>query len=197
MRTDVSNLDSWAISQALTSNTCAPYLFLNGALRYYSNTDIKQILESLIENKTVTNFCIQRNQISNENAKLLAQILKSNKTLVGLNLISNELTADGIDSFVDALNQDKNSSSLTALTLSDNSNISDETIAKLIKTGKKLTILDLSNNNIVDGNGLIPKALIINQNLLYLNLFNNKLSPLAKNEIKRCIESRPNLIINL
>ena len=135
----------------------------------FSEEQIKQLYEALKANTSVTKLVLF-NQIGDEGAKAIADILKENTSITVLYLLGNQIGDEGAKVIADAL---KTNTSVTVLYLPGNQ-IGVEgakVIADALKTNTTLTKLYLSMNQIGDeGAKAIADALKENTTLTELNL---------------------------
>ena len=119
---------------------------------------------------------------------VLCEVIKVNKTLTYLNLLSNAISDAGATSIAEAIKVNK---TLTSLSLSSNA-ISDAgatSIAEAIKVNKTLTILGLSRTRIGDAGALsIAEAIKVNKTLTRLNLSSNAISDAGATSIVEAIK---------
>ena len=111
--------------------------------------------------------------LTNEDALVIGELLKTNNTLKWLRLENNNIT--DVESIGDAL---KTNNTLKILEVRKN-NITDvQSIGEGLKTNNTLTQLYLENNNITDDSGIqsIIDVLKTNNTLWYLSLRSNQLS---------------------
>ncbi|KAG9067324.1 hypothetical protein KI688_012107 [Linnemannia hyalina] len=102
---------------------------------------------------------------------ILADALKTNSTLITLNLLYNSIGDNGAKTLAETL---RTNSTLTTLNLGGNSIESDgaKALAEALKNNSTLTTLDLGGNSIEsDGANALAKALKTNSTLISLNLF--------------------------
>jgi Ran GTPase-activating protein (RanGAP) involved in mRNA processing and transport len=142
-----------------------------------NDEDIRIVINRAINNQQCTNLKLVDCQITPTGAKILADVLFNNKTLIRLSLSNNQLGDKGVQSLSNALSANDNS--LKKLDLSQN-DITDEGVdylAQMLKTNTILTHLSLSNNRITDqGVQLLNDALQNrNKTLQVLSLTQNKL----------------------
>jgi serine/threonine protein kinase len=106
---------------------------------------VRTALEAIKKNSTM--ISISRSALCDEDMKMIAEELKTNKTVHSLNLSHNRL-----------------------------SNIGAIAIAELLEVNKTINKVSLSNNNISsDGAARLARALTINQTLIYLKVGKNPL----------------------
>ena len=126
----------------------------------------------------MTSLNLSNTMKSYDNLMELANALRTNSTLVELNLSNNEITAKGFNTLILALNQSKNTA-LKTLDLSNNF-IGFDTVtiwAKPLGENKTLTTLNLSNNLIKLRAGFgVGDALKLNTTLKHLIIHDNWIS---------------------
>jgi len=136
---------------------------------YSINSEKAKVLaEALKTNRTMTTLEIEDDNIGDEGAKAFAEALKTNNILMTLNLAGNKIGVEGAKAFAEAL---KNNNKLMTLNLGNNT-IGDEGATALVNT--KLTELYLYNNHIsLEGAIALAEALEENKFLRTLNISGN------------------------
>ena len=139
------------------------------------NHQIK-ILCDFIRTSAIEKLILSRCLIKDEGAKALADALKTNTSLIALNLSNNNVEDKGAASLADAL---KTNTSLIELNLSNN-NVEDEgaeALADALKRNTSLTELDLSDIIVGDaGVASLADALKVNTSLVSLDLRYNEIN---------------------
>lgn len=126
---------------------------------------VNDLAMGLRNSTAFSGLIIKFNQVWNEEAGAIAELLKTNKTLTSLDLRANKIGNDGA-----------------------------KVIAEALKENRFLTILNLRGNNIGDdGAKVFAEALKINCTLRQLELANNAISEDVKQEITQSIERINNL----
>jgi Ran GTPase-activating protein (RanGAP) involved in mRNA processing and transport len=161
------------------------------------NYDMKVIAELLKDNKSITSLDLRCNKISDEGAKALVEALKDNKTLVTLCLHNNNIGYEGMEYLADVLKINK---SITTINLSSN-NIGDEgakAIADALKTNDTITSLNLRGNKISDeGVKALAEALKVNKTLATLGFWGDKISDEGTKLIDNAIGRNKKLVKDL
>jgi Leucine-rich repeat (LRR) protein len=157
-----------------------------------------EILQRLRNNdSTLTSLSLISDQISDEGAKALAEVIEKNTTLTSLNLGWNEINAEGAKALVEVIVKN---TSLRALYLGHNQ-ISDEgakTITEVLAKNRTLTELCLYGNPISDaGAQAIVQALEKNTSLSSLGLGDYQISADVKKRIEGLIERNKRLLEGL
>ncbi len=125
----------------------------------------------LPENKSLLTLDLSRKNLTDYNAKQIADMLKTNKKLVRLELEGNLLGPEGC-----------------------------KFLAEALRVNKTLKYLDLENNKLThqgeDDSGIIAlfKSLRVNKTLISLNLNNNYLTGICGHAICECLRENENLI---
>ncbi|KAF9432945.1 hypothetical protein BGZ76_010115, partial [Entomortierella beljakovae] len=109
-------------------------------------TDFRVLVKSLKTNTTLVNLNLRGNKIGNKGALALSEALKTNNTLTALHLRTNSIGNEGALALSKAL---KTNTTLTALDLRYNSIGSEGALAltEALKTNTTLTTLDLEGNS--------------------------------------------------
>jgi hypothetical protein len=159
----------------IESATVVTILMLDG--NDIGDEGAKAIAEVLKVNAVVTTLDLADNSIEDEGAIAIAESLKVNAVLTTLQLSGNNIGVDGAFAIAEAL---KVNAVVTDLRLWNN-NICDDgakAIAEALKVNAVLTFLRLSGNNIgVDGAKAIAEALKVNAVLTTLDLIYNNIGP--------------------
>jgi Ran GTPase-activating protein (RanGAP) involved in mRNA processing and transport len=139
-------------------------------------TDIVDILQNQPNHSSLKEICI-RCAISIDNARLIANVFKINKSIVALECGMNTICSDGIAAIVGALSH-CNNTTLTKLDL--HGNIINDTavvaIGHMLKTNNSLTVLNISLCGIdSDGAIVIGDSLKYNTTLERLELTANEI----------------------
>lgn len=159
---------------------------------------VKVFASALEQNyQGLVGLSLQRNQLGNDNAKILASALKRNTTLRSLQLGVNNLGNEGAKTIADALTENK---SLRELNLEYNGIEREgaKVIASLLEKSGSLTSLDVGYNEI-DNEGVtaIARALVSNRTLEVLSLRVNSIdskcamdiaSMLSKNQTLKTLD---------
>lgn len=98
-----------------------------------------------IKNNTLKNLSLGNNGITNEGAKQLAQMIKTNKILTCLKLYENEITDGGIQILADAI--EKHNTTIEVLHLFKNKLLTDssvDSLLQMIEHSQSLNELDVS-----------------------------------------------------
>lgn len=125
----------------------------------------------LPENKSLLTLDLSRKNLTDYNAKQIADMLKTNKKLVRLELEGNFFGPEGC-----------------------------KFLAEALRINKTLKYLDLENNKLTnqgeDDSGIISlfKSLRVNKTLISLNLNNNYLTAICGHAICECLRENENLI---
>jgi Ran GTPase-activating protein (RanGAP) involved in mRNA processing and transport len=129
---------------------------------------IEKLMEALKSNKTLINLDLNQNDIGTEGAEYLADALSVNKKLKQLNISECNIGSDGSISIFKNLT---NNNTIEILNISDN-NIGDsgsEAIGNFLKSNVTLKHLDVQENRITtEGVSLISKGLTKNKTLIFL-----------------------------
>ncbi|CAF1486074.1 unnamed protein product, partial [Didymodactylos carnosus] len=138
--------------------------------------DAKILADALKVNRTLTSLDLGENQISDKGGEAIADALKLNRTLTSLYLWHNKISVKGGEAIADALKVNR---TLTNLQLWQNqiSVKGGEAIADALKVNRTLTTLDLGANEISDKGGeAIADALKVNRTLTSLYLGYNEIA---------------------
>ena len=151
------------------------------------------LADVLKSNTTVIKLNLCDNDIDDAGAAGLADALKSNKTLKELNLGSNSIRDAGAKSLADALKSNK---TLTELNLGSNSirDAGAKSLADALKSNKTLTELNLGSNSIRDaGAKSLADALKSNKTLTELNLSSNSIRDAGAASLADALKSNKTL----
>lgn len=109
--------------------------------------ELKRLAEALEKNTSVTSVDLEENKIGVEGATVLADILKKNQTITKLNLGNNKISAGGAIALAEAL---KHNSTLKELDLRGNGigKKGAEAVAVSLQTNASVTSLCLNNNKL-------------------------------------------------
>ena len=127
---------------------------------------------------------------------LLAEMLKTNRTLTSVNLSYNELTDIFVRDLAEALITNH---TLTVLNLSGNkiTNIGAQALSKMLKTNETLIHLHLSRNKITDiGVQVLAEMLKINKTLTYLDLSVNQITETGAQVLFEALKNNRNTALN-
>ena len=141
-----------------------------------TNVKSSMIASILMQDKTVIELNLSSNQIGDDGIEKLANALRVNNTLENLDVSNNGIGDKGVESLANALKENK---TLTSIDLGSNQIANDgiEKLANALIVNKTLTKLDVSNNDIgVVGAGALVEALPYNDTLKTLILTNNFIS---------------------
>ena len=162
---------------------------------HLANNDLRKssilILQALKENSNLQLLDLNDNKVTGEAADDLAIVIKNNSNLEQLGLANNDLKTSSI-LILQAL---KEISKLKVLNLNDN-NITDqaaEDLASVIKNNSNLERLHLANNDLRKSSILILQALKENSNLQLLDLYGNKVTGEAAEDLASVIKNNSNL----
>jgi hypothetical protein len=142
--------------------------------------DLAILLKELAEDVSamLTALDISNDDIGVDGAAVVADFLRTNRTLIMLNIAGNNVGDKGVKTIVEALQANKNTA-LAILNICGNSisNEGAEAVADLLRTNKTLTTVDLSWNNIADeGARIIAGALRENLALTTIDLNDNSIT---------------------
>ncbi|MDA9573948.1 hypothetical protein N9R48_03395, partial [Rickettsiales bacterium] len=133
------------------------------------------LAQVLEKNSTVTSINLSGNNIGDEGTEALALALKEKSTVTSINLSGNNIGAEGAKALAQVL--EKNST-VTSINLSGN-NIGAEgakALAQVLEENSTVTSIDLSFNNIgPEGAKALADALQVNKTLIELNLQRNQI----------------------
>ena len=148
---------------------------LNLGFNNIGDQGAQAIAEILANNTTLTSLNLRSNNIDDQGAQAIAKALANNTTLTSLNLGWNNIDDQGVQAIAEAL---ANNTTLTSLDFYDN-NIGDQgaqAIAESLRDNTTLTYLVLSTNNIgLQGAQAIAEALANNTTLTRLDLYDNNI----------------------
>ena len=124
-------------------NESIKYLNLSG--NKIKDEGLNDLVEYLIENKTLQELGLGANIINNEGLIILARFLPTNTTLTHLEISKNNFSDAGFDHFAQLLAKNKG---LKFLDIAKNKDISDEssliTLADALTVNRSLQTLDVS-----------------------------------------------------
>ena len=176
------------IAAAIKSNFCLEQLGLG-------NNDLKSsailIFQALSEIKTLKILDLQDNNLTDDVAEILAEVITENASLSGLNLAHNNFQSSAIV----ILNALKGTSKLKALDLSYNNmtgKIADD-LSEVIKCNTSLTQLCLAGNDLKSSTCVILQALKGHSGLKKLDLSENGLTNLVVENLADVIKSNTSL----
>ncbi|KAH3731903.1 Protein NLRC3 [Pelomyxa schiedti] len=152
------------------------------------------IARALKSNKSLVSLNISCNTIGSEGAISIVRALESNKSLVSLNISHNTIGSEGATNIARALESNK---SLVSLDISGNTIGSEgaTSIARALESNKSLVSLDISCNKIgSEGATNIARALESNKSLVSLNLSYNEIGSEGAISIARALESNKSLV---
>ena len=151
--------------------------------------EIKDLVDILNTNATITTLDIGSNQFGDEGATALAEAVKINTTLTTLNISGNNIRNDGAIVLAAVL---KENNTLTKLDISRNY-IGDpgaKALAEALKVNQTLTELYISNNSIGDfGAKDLAEALQTNKTLKSLGINNNYIGYTGKKALAEALKS--------
>ena len=131
------------------------------------------IIQQIMEIDTLLKLTISDNGISDDEAIIFGECLKTNTTMIELNLPWNNITCKGANAIAEALMVNNRLQKLD-ISSSCEKKISDDgaiAFSECLKTNTTLMELDLSRNNITHkGANAIAEALMINNTLQKLNI---------------------------
>lgn len=174
-----NTLGDYAIHAIRTLLNNIPARSLGLASNMISHIGLSQIIEDLCKNQTlraldlgVLEGSIRKNALGIEGAKLIAQLILSNKNIETLKLSDNDFTPAGGEFIGTAL---KNNKIIRNLKVAEN-DLKNSGIEKILEYGMLLESLDLSRNNIKACEKFL-RYIQGNRNLKRLNLEYNELGP--------------------
>ncbi|KAF9087394.1 hypothetical protein BGX27_002939, partial [Mortierella sp. AM989] len=155
--------------------TDAEFLNLKRLVIKGFDVDISVVRFYMAHAPALTALELTGSSIGDNEARALAELLKTNETLTTLNLACNSIGDNGAQALCEAL---KASSTLATLDLRDNK-IGDngaQVLADALKINETLTALDLTGNSIGDdGAQALSDALKTNETLINLDLKRNSI----------------------
>jgi Ran GTPase-activating protein (RanGAP) involved in mRNA processing and transport len=138
------------IAKALTNNTTLGSLYLRG--NSLSDTGIQSLTKTLsVSNSRVRLLDLQINGITDEGAKYIAEMLKTNATLWYLLLSGNDISDRGVDVLAHVLTH--HNTTLISLRVGYNKLVSDSSVDSLIKMlqhNQTIGSLDIEKCNLSD-----------------------------------------------
>lgn len=138
-------------------------------------TDFLREIEIILQNNFVKEVIFEEADLRSDDAKVLAEKMRNNKSLKSLKLSMNLLEDEGVKFIAEVLN----TTALETLEISANliGNEGMRAISSALMDNKTLTSLHLDMNKIGDeGAVMMAHALEKNKTLTYLNLSNNYLT---------------------
>ncbi|KAF9536937.1 hypothetical protein EC957_009341 [Mortierella hygrophila] len=158
-----------------TKLSCACKMSYELASKLIQGREFRILADTLKTNLTLITLNLYHNSIGSDGAKALAEALKTNSALTTLNLHNSSIGDDGAKALAEAL---KTNSALTTLNLHNNSTGSDgaKALAEALKTNSALTTLNLRYSSIgSDGAKALAEALKTNSTLTTLDLQYNSI----------------------
>ena len=158
------------LSHGLFNNTSLIKLYLSD--NSIGDRGVHALCRALtVENITLKELYLARNGITSQGANYLADMLKSNRTLITLSLYGNRIDDQGMKPLTDVLTQ----------------------------TNRSLEHLYLSGNNLMTDLSIeyILKMLKGNETLKKIHLFNCNFSEDGQKKLRQLMEIKPNLIVNI
>jgi len=146
-----------ALSEALSSKVHLAHLNLSG--NNYGKGGAEALLKAFGsgEHAALTQLQLARNQLGDEGASTVSQLISTNHTVNNVNLSGNKISDNGSIALANSLAS--NESEVTSIDLSNN-NIGEKgalALSNAFDSNKSLIELNLSNNNFKSGgNGLTP-----------------------------------------
>ena len=189
---DISIKGATVVSESLQYNVTLQYLKISWSNNNYfidtehstitlsqkhmKDSDARIVANILCSNKTVIQLDLSENKISDSSAERLSNCIENNKSLIIINISGNRVSCFGLRKMANALQHNK---ILQKFDISHN-NVSDDgaiAISECLKVNNTLQELNMSYNQISNfGIDSIGIALQINTKLLLLDLSHNNIS---------------------
>ena len=189
---DINNSDE-ATDDIAAAVSCNVHLQeFNIGKNYLHASSVIKVAKSLQKVSTLTKLCVNNNQITNEAADYIADVISCNSHLQILDISSNNLQAQGATIILKRLQK---ISSLTTLYI-NNSNITyrkADDIAAVVSCNP-MQVLDVSNNCLgTIGIRKVAKALQSVCTLTHLYISNNYITDVTADDIAAAISCNPYL----
>ena len=162
-----------------------------------SNEEAAIISDGLKSNNSLQELYVSCNQITSEGAKKIGEAIQVNITLQKLDINANIISDDGVAAISDAL---KSNNSLQDLYMAHNHITCEgaKTIAEAIKVNTTLQVLDISINSVSnDGAAAISGGFKGNNSLQKLNMSRNEITSEGAERISEAIQVNTSLQILL
>ncbi|KAG0077399.1 hypothetical protein BGZ93_003712, partial [Podila epicladia] len=151
--------------------------------------------EALKTNSTLVTLELRGNMLGDDGAQALSEALKANSSLATLDLRDNEIGSNGAQALSEAL---KANSTMTTLKLGNNE-IGDNgalALSEALKTNSTLTTLDLGSNSIgPDGAKALSEALKTNSTMATVELRGNKIGDDGAQALSEALKTNINLTV--
>jgi Ran GTPase-activating protein (RanGAP) involved in mRNA processing and transport len=126
----ITSIGAGILADALNNNTTLETLYLTN--NYISDDGIDSLVNILsVHNNTLKTLVFQKNRITDKGAKHLAELLKTNQTIIWLYLGENDITDEGIRVLAKTIETQNNT--LEMLVLSSNKLLTDASIDDLLQ----------------------------------------------------------------
>lgn len=156
--------------------------------------DIVQILKQLADSNTLQVLSLRGNNLDDTIAKEVALFLSKNKTLLKLDLATNQIQPKGFQAIANNIKTNAEIA-LTVLNIDDN-NMKDAgaiAMAEMLSTNTTIKAVEMASNGIsLDGITAISKALENNTTLTILDLSDNEINDGMVVMLSDAIKSNPN-----